>query len=1052
MRHLRHILYSLAAGLLTLSCVDERLSSDNALEHQSGDKVTIRFSVDVPELASSGPWTKSLGEVPQVEHLYVAVFDKGDRLSQAVVEAIPGTVQRPGEVFEPDTGDSNCTEFFVELDFVADEIRYLDFIAVGQEMSELLTANNMSEPALMQSLLVSGNVDAYWCRREVIGISESTSSELVRMPMVRNFCKVSIKDSEEAGEDHFKIEGFKVFNTPTTGTVVPFNASTPPYTYDNEGVIDGPNLDRYAHYETLSGEADAYAALTGTGTGRQGYTGFMPVPYSYETYSAYDGYAGGYQIDGTGDADLGFWLEDGSADYLYECSHFASDINPFIIIKAKYRSNPATSWDSISDYTYYKADFVYKSEGVNTFYHLLRNFHYELNIARVYGEGACSVYEAVHGIAMNNFEASATAESLTNVSDGTSRMWISSSDILINTEATTFDLYVKSRTGTNFATNNSSSITIKEISPCTGGLKPDDVIFTTDKSELSGSTITRDGDTWMKYTIPVIADKNNMRVGMIWKQTITFQNYEGLTRSCQVTFRNKMTLTVDVQDYVESIPGADCQVNFSIPAGLTQGRFPLVFYIEQEAYNLYPKALAEGEREALSVVTDKSRIAGHTSENTYYFKRTISWDEYKDIEADINGIRTFPSYLQTLKGASATKIWVWPDEANDFFDYFVQYDASTSVYTNWDTFVNGRMAPDITFESGIVTLNMTSVTSAVNKVITASKGALSYTSSDPMVVSVTSSGVLSSVGTGTATITVSCAQEGLYEAGSNTYTVNVVSGDLPGLKLTWDREQDKIVAAGGTLAGNTASAKIGAAEYSVTYESKNTSVATVNASTGQVTGVSAGTAVIVARASATVDGVTQSQEIQYVVTVVESKAPSGFVYHNETFQDLDRGLGDYQYIETSNLSSNPSVFWFYANADGSVIYGASASAGDGDAYYHISDVKLSSRSIDLSTATKPLLSFEHDGNYFDNSITMSQYCKAQVSTDAGSTWSDVQITRYPVGQGYAGYVKAVINLSAYAGQSDVRIAFHYTSDSTAEGGSANLTGTWQIKNVTIVED
>ena len=104
MKYLRHIiliLFALSAMLLA-SCVRENLRVVDPVvnEEEDGEYVTLDLSIQMMVEADQGVWTKALGEAPEVKDLYVAVFDKGDILTE-IAKAEPGTVDDPRDVFAP---------------------------------------------------------------------------------------------------------------------------------------------------------------------------------------------------------------------------------------------------------------------------------------------------------------------------------------------------------------------------------------------------------------------------------------------------------------------------------------------------------------------------------------------------------------------------------------------------------------------------------------------------------------------------------------------------------------------------------------------------------------------------------------------------------------------------------------------------------------------------------------------------------------------------------------------------------------------------------------
>ena len=613
--------------LLAPSCVKENDLRETRTTAKNADgKISLDGSLVLPFSQDSGDWISTRAalmgeETPTVKFLYLAVFSAGDILYE-IVKAKPGTQSHP----TAEEAGFNCgsqaenyiTKFHVDnLTSVPSGDRYVQFIATTRAIPEFenMEMNLMDEGTFVRTLVTTNAGLAYWGRRHYGSITETTDMSGIKM--IRNFAKVKVKVDESV--TNFRILGFKVFNTPVYGTIAPFNTNTEDYiTVGNDVQI---NFDRFARYELAAEDASPYSWLTNTDM----YSGFMPPVIQYNNLSSY------YSSDGS-DTMSSLWLAQGEADYLYECS-YRPDENPFIILKAEL--NESGTWRTY----YYKADFVYKDPdtGDNVYYNILRNFCYTLNITGVDGKGSSSVYDAVNSIALNNFEGSTMAQELTNIANDDSRLYVSQTDILI-TFGTSFKMYVKSGIGTNFATDDNASIT-GEIREATSG---DNIVSSDSRISIASSNVTSGiYSGWREVTV-TCANPENLQPGEVWKQPIVFKNASGLTRTVNLTLRRPCSLSVTAQDYVAPVKGTEVWVDFNVPAGLTVARFPLYFYIEQEENTMYPKPLASGANETLTVENGPSLIPGHTN-NNYYYRRSINWEEYTSTPTDVNGIKTFRS-------------------------------------------------------------------------------------------------------------------------------------------------------------------------------------------------------------------------------------------------------------------------------------------------------------------------------------------------------------------------------------------------------------------------
>lgn len=136
-------------------------------------------------------------------------------------------------------------------------------------------------------------------------------------------------------------------------------------------------------------------------------------------------------------------------------------------------------------------------------------------------------------------------------------------------------------------------------------------------------------------------------------------------------------------------------------------------------------------------------------------------------------------------------------------------------------------------------------------------------------------------------------------------------------------------------------------------------------------------------------------------------------------------------VEDKMLSEGLSYVWTWSGS-----YGMKASA-------FVNDTNLPSESwlispvIDLSQLTSATLTFQQAGNFFSD---MQADCSVLVSTDR-QDWTPLTVEGWPEGNSWTFY-DSTANLSAYAGQSQVYIAFRYTS-------SDIKAGTWEVRNVVV---
>lgn len=136
-------------------------------------------------------------------------------------------------------------------------------------------------------------------------------------------------------------------------------------------------------------------------------------------------------------------------------------------------------------------------------------------------------------------------------------------------------------------------------------------------------------------------------------------------------------------------------------------------------------------------------------------------------------------------------------------------------------------------------------------------------------------------------------------------------------------------------------------------------------------------------------------------------------------------------IEDKQLPDELTYIWTWSGS-----YGMKASAFLNDTNY-ASESWLISPVIDLSQLTSATLTFQQAGNFFSD---MQADCSVLVSTDR-QDWEPLTVEGWPEGNSWTFY-DSTADLSAYAGQSQVYIAFRYTS-------SDMKAGTWEVRNVVV---
>lgn len=155
-----------------------------------------------------------------------------------------------------------------------------------------------------------------------------------------------------------------------------------------------------------------------------------------------------------------------------------------------------------------------------------------------------------------------------------------------------------------------------------------------------------------------------------------------------------------------------------------------------------------------------------------------------------------------------------------------------------------------------------------------------------------------------------------------------------------------------------------------------------------------------------------------------------------SFDFKANGQSGWNIVDT-NLPDGLTYIWKYDTR-----YGMKASAYANSTNY-ASESWLISPALDLSSLTTATLKISHAGNYFGGAA--SDDCSVMVSTNYSSgnpssaSWTELNMSAWPTS---FTFVDATASLTSVAGNSNVRIAFKYTSP-------ASKAGTWEISSASI---
>lgn len=539
---MKKILLAISMMFALTACISEDLPQP---QQTDGDNIELNFSVTIPE---AGSVTRGTLGVPTITSLTVVVFDDKGYFVAA----------RPAKPADATNGwgvTSAETNFTVELP-QSSSPRILHFVANKSPEDFAFGTETAIMTELTTSLRASGdtqsNEDAYWQRVEVPNLlvqdATTLSNTLKKIPLVRNFAKIKIGTVPSG----FTVTGFALINTPTSGTVAPYNV--------NKGCFE-PYWEARGDNKVGKDYSDLKDA---------NYDAFMPVNVALGSQPTSTG----------GDGDLTFNKGD---KYTYESSYK----NQTAVIIKGHR-------DAASD-TYYKVELY---DATNGNYDVLRNVEYTINIENVVGEGYSTAKEAADNVGGNNISNSIATQSLLNISDGTQRLYVEYTSKRVMEANTPFTLKYRFTTNgkaTNVTYNNKittsgSESEVNGYLTITRKTTSEDGAAVLTAVNTTGDT-TQDSDGW---SILTLTPKTEMPAGnKVWSEDLIITskcNGVTLSRTVKLYMLNPYDMKVECNpsEVADNDINQPVTVNTNIPANLPSDIFPLVFDIEAAKLSLYP--------------------------------------------------------------------------------------------------------------------------------------------------------------------------------------------------------------------------------------------------------------------------------------------------------------------------------------------------------------------------------------------------------------------------------------------------------------------------------
>ncbi len=593
MKRLKYIFPAVLTALLAAGCSYRAIEQpDVPALVETATEITVSASMTVDKLPVVE--SRAFGDTPGAG-LTVNVFEfsanGSDFTNRFLIRKYPATV----------TSTTTAANNGVDVNFTftlqkTSEPRVLHFVVAPED----LNVEYGSVAAVLQSLSVSGNNDAYWgrvhfpqgyCSRRINGSTEiyepipSLKEDLTSIPVIRNFAKVSVTENLA----DFELTGFELVNVPSAGTVAPWNITgqTIPALLDGKAMLP---------YATVN--ADYHGILS---------------PQATITHTEKE------LTDGT--LTLGF--NSTAPQYMYE-HPYEEGRRTYMIVAGRYGG-------ADQPVTYYKIDLgreepvvATQPDGAKIFknYDILRNYHYAVTITGVARAGYATVGEAIEGTVFNNLSASTETRDMTRLSDGVDLIGVNATKFVVTKAGE--ELVFKCKYTANVNSNGGTTAN-NELSFI--GLEDGPIINGAPVRSVDGDSIVYTISTKAPSSIPLeqtftVVGRNGLG------RTITLLSHTPWKLSNIQTFKGsentRPTITQESDTIIGTAMGEPLTVYFDLPDGMSSAWFPLRFTLESNRQNIENNSAANS---TLVVTTGQSLWTDITDPRVGYVK-TVTYEQY----------------------------------------------------------------------------------------------------------------------------------------------------------------------------------------------------------------------------------------------------------------------------------------------------------------------------------------------------------------------------------------------------------------------------------------
>ena len=636
---MKKTLYILSALLLGLVSCSKEMDFDAAkpAEVPQSGLVAVTMKVEIPvelqlRTRADDENVGNRSDKPSIKNMYVAVFGySGYPQAYALAEPITSaTDETPGSYANVD----DRTFYFKVLLPVYEGEAHVHIIANGPETIPFV---EQTEESIMTAMRTEGETGAYWARIimpdgiltkvSTDGImqtdddgnfvpSEETAHLFEEVVLVRNFAEVELTSEATNLYD----VTWTIVRAPSYGSVAPMAA--------------GSYVDDYKNY-TFD------AATRRMINGSKIYNGYM---FNDDPISALD--------EGTVETETIPTPEQittplSSPAFVFERPAPNSHAT-CILVKARFGS-------ATNPFSYYRLDMM-DDKG---YFPLYRNFKYKVKIHKVGNKGASTPSEAMNRDSGGNVSQTLEAQSLTDISDGSSRLfveYVEKNFVKGGVKTRGFNLqYIPNvladEDHDDFADVDNTNVTLTVKEGGTALKAGTTVTLNEDDSDVHGYYFydfelnNPDPNVDLETVLEIKADNG-----------VTGEDHSVLYRTVTIRVLKQMEMELSLEPPKVDALGDHTVLTISLPDNLPSSMFPLEFHIEDVNHTLNPTQ-EDGSGNAITVPVKTAKSIADGETNSFYFIRTVNYDDYV-------ASHDVCTEFQTIHGTSVTTIYV----ENEYFD------------------------------------------------------------------------------------------------------------------------------------------------------------------------------------------------------------------------------------------------------------------------------------------------------------------------------------------------------------------------------------------------